>query len=587
MPGHVCDACGRIFKQKSHLDSHLAKKISCVELVSIPYSQEVANIEEEIDLQREMLAIERKQKTTRLKREGKEFSYPNQQEAAVSCIEHFRSGKSIVILVAQPGAGKTGVAQEVMYNMCIGTGDDNTKDIILTEQTVIVSGMSDTAWRGQFVKNMLPSFGKHVYHRSELDNKKQYLEHAKLLIDDECHIASAKDMTVGRVFNATGWLDIVSMEERGRKLLEISATPDAVSLDLEKWGDKAATVILEPGPDYKGFQVMLDEGRIRRAPNLSSYNAVLTLLKIWDQRFTTTTAKYFPMRLRKSAVKWVVEASEELGWLPPIHYNSESFIDDIDTQMRTAPVAHQIILLKEFWRASKRLVRDHVGGSYEASAQKRNTTCTAQGLTARFCDTYKYVGDYLNPDLRPLHFCDVTAITEYVNWFNNRGNFHTSPYSGSMIRSDGKGNVRAQQTKVHPTNTVGIEYIEEKVPQQTNYYVFRAYKDQGDAQKIARKIQRKYNMRSMKTSGEHEGYYVSSAGTGKAKPQTYAFVKDNLWKKAQKKSRDFASPCYLSLDDKESLLFVIVLDTREISAERIVEIDDEIPHQTPDTIEHI
>jgi hypothetical protein len=226
-----------------------------------------------------------------------------------------------------------------------------------------------------------------------------------------------------------------------------------------------------------------------------------------------------------------------------------------------------------------------VGGSYEAPAQKRNTTCTSQGLSARFCDTYKYVGDYLNPDLRPLHFCDVTAITEYVNWFNNRGNFHTSPYSGSMIRSDGKGNVRAQQTKVHPTNTVGIEYVEKSSTGIPDYVLIRAYKEQSDVITAAKKLSRKCRRRELSV----EGYYVSSAlGGVSAKPLTYDIVRDNLWKKAVKtNAKNFMSPCYLSLDDKESLLFVIVIDKRVTSDEIIAEIDNEIPHQTPDTIEHI
>jgi len=588
MPGHVCDSCGRIFQQKSHLDDHISKKSDCAETVSLISTDLSDHIEDEIDMQREILSLEYTQATKRLQRTGRRISYENQQEAAVECVQYFRNGKSVVVLVAQPGAGKTGAAQEVMFKMCTGRPEDNFNDIIPIKKTVICSGMSDIEWRDQFAKSMLPSLGKYVYHRGNLRRNKAHMAKAKLLIDDECHIAAGKDMVVSHEFREAGWTDIALIEEHGRKNLQISATPEAVAHDLKQWGSRAACVVLKPGPDYKGFQVMLDENRIRKTPNLTSYDQVLTLLQMWDARYTTTTKKYFPMRIRETVVKWIEEASKELGWAAPLRHDSACRIEDIDKQMRTAPSANQIILVKGFWRASKRLVRDHVGGSLETPAQKRNTTTTAQGLTARFCDTYTYSGDYLNPDLRPLHFCDVEAIKEYLNWFKHDLDFTKAAYSGSRITADGKGNVSAPPTKLHSSNTIGIEEIKEEKIVEEETYALRTYKTQEEAIQVCKSLGKMPRRRTPEHSGDYIGYYLSSVGNSKSARLTYDFVCRRIHKSYGGKGKTgqrILSPCYLDIDNKDTLRFVVVIDKDNLH--RLAEIDCAFPPIGADVIEHV
>ncbi len=467
---HICEKCSRVFKQKSHLDEHAAKKKDCrppsppPSPTPSPISAEHLN--DELEMQRERLSTEYRHATRRAARNGRQLSYDNQQEAAAQIIEHFRNGKSAVVLVAQPGAGKTGVALEVMYRLGIGIPASDALSTILTDQMVICSGMNDREWRGQFSRNMLPSLGKHVYHRGSLPANRKVLATAKLVVDDECHIAAEKDMIVSKVFKEAGLLDIEEVEATGRKILQISATPEAVTHDLKRWGERAAVVKLQPSEKYKGFRTMLNEGRIKLAPELDSYESVLKLLSTFNERYVGTTKKFFPMRVRDDMViQWIEKASAELGWGSPLQHNSSSRIEDIDEQMSHAPTQHIVILIKGFWRASKRLVRDHVGGSYEAiPAGKRNTTATAQGLTARFCDTFEYAGDYLNPNERPLHYCDVEAIKEYVEWFEEGDcDYKKAAYTAPRLTANGKGRVRASKTKLHHTNVEGLQPTHEAV----------------------------------------------------------------------------------------------------------------------------
>jgi hypothetical protein len=470
MTTYICDKCSRVFKQKSHLDDHLARKRDCTATMASASADSSPKpsvdpdfLAEELIMQRERLTMEYAHATTREARAGRRLTYENQQEAATAIVEHFRAGKSVVVLVAQPGAGKTGGALEVMYRMAIGRPDDTPKESILTGEMGVLSGMSDCDWREQFASKMLPSLNKHVYHRGNLPRNRKHLAAMRLVVDDECHIAAEKDMVVSKEFREAGLLDIEAIEAAGRKLLQISATPEAVAHDLQRWGHRAALVVLKPGPDYKGFETMLAEGRIRKAPDLTSYEAVLDLLRFFNDRFASTTKKYFPFRIRgEKVLSWVERASTELGWGAPVRHDSTSRIEDIDEQMKHAPAKHTVILVKGFWRASKRLVRDHVGGSYETiPSSKRNTTATAQGLTARFCDTYTYSGDYLNPEHRPVNFCDVEAIQEYLEWFKAGCDFKKAAYTSTRIMSNGAGDVRAQKTKVHPSNVTGLDATEE------------------------------------------------------------------------------------------------------------------------------
>ncbi|NDE15723.1 hypothetical protein EBZ80_12415 [bacterium] len=466
MAGHTCERCAKQFKTKSQYDAHMRRKRPCKadDAASVESEVEVPDttyLEEDFDLQRSRIVMEYNEANTKAKRSGRNISYPNQQEAAVAITEEFRKGKQVVILMAQPGTGKTGVALEVLYKMAIGTPDDST----LTEQMVICSGMSDCEWREQFAKSMLPSLKSHIYHRGNLPKHRKHLAAAKLVIDDECHIAADKDMMVSSEFRKAGLLDVPSMEKRGRKLLQISATPEAVGEDLKKWGDRAAKVVLQPGPTYKGFRVMLNEKRIRQSPQLNNEDQVRSLLEMFTQRYANTTAKYFPFRVNEKIVPYLESVSAELGWASPLRHDSMSRIEDIDEQMKKAPTKHTIIRVKGFWRASKRLVRDHVGGSYETVPKgKRNTTATAQGLTARFCDNFDYTGEYLEPNLRPIHFCDKQAIEEYVTWFESGCDFTKTAYSSARITSDGKGQVSSRKTKLHASNIKGLVGPEEEEP---------------------------------------------------------------------------------------------------------------------------
>jgi hypothetical protein len=402
------------------------------------------------------------------------LTYPNQQEAANEIIGHYAAGKHAVLLVAQPGVGKTGVVLETLFRLTTHADDDLC---VLTKDIYSHCGMSDKEWTKQYTTSMLPSLREHITHRSKIKNELDELSALTngIIATDECHIASGKRMTQSKILKEAGILSIEHLERKRNRLLKISATPGATLVDLQRWGEKAGRVILKPGPNYKGFQVMLDEYRIRDAPELKTEAQVDAFLRVFDARYATSTKRFFPFRgLDSDATAHVHTVAARLGW-NIIRHDSEEPVENVDRVMSSAPAEHTIIIIKGFWRASKRLIRTHVGGSYEKAPKTRNTDSTAQSLTARFCDTFVYTGDWLIPELRPIHYCDMGAIEEYLEWFANGCDYKGSDYTSTNIKSKG-GRVRATPSLLHPSNIEGLVAVaEEDAAEEDPYTVSVAF----------------------------------------------------------------------------------------------------------------
>jgi hypothetical protein len=419
---------------------------------------EINRLQLKLVQQRERLNMEYNHRDAMLALDNKQLVYPNQKEAVGVIVGHYLEGKHAVALIAQPGVGKTGVALELGYR--VGTHSDD--DIIVeTDNIHTHCGMNDVEWKEQYARNMLPSLSSNIAHRSIIKNYTIPLRDLEkgLLITDECHIASGKSMSQSNVLKEAGLLNIEALAQKKNKLCYISATPESISEDLKKWGDKAALVILEPGPIYKGFQVMMDEQRIRDAPELNTIEDVERFLTIFETRYHGHTKRFFPMRgLTVEVLDYIRTVASRMGW-NVIHHDSVETIPNVDVLMSTPPEEHTIISIKEYWRASKRLIRTHIGGTYEKPPKKRNASATAQGLTARQCDNYVYEGDWLNADLRPLHYCDIGAIEQYVDWFNRGCNYATGTYTSANLKSK-NGRVKARASLVHPSNVAGLEEVE-------------------------------------------------------------------------------------------------------------------------------
>ena len=346
--------------------------------------------EEQLRRQRRDLQNQYEDKEFDAKRKLKKYIYDNQKEAAFECIHHFMTGKTLVILIAQPGTGKTGTLTEIFYRLATNPDDELC---VNSSNMHIIYGMNDKDWRDQVQQNMLTSFQTNIYHRGVLGKKTREIEEIRngIIACDECHIASGGGMTVSDLMKESGLTSVTVAKERQVRLLDISATPESVSWDIAKWGDNAAIVKLNTGSMYKGFGVMLEEKRILQAKSFEDKESVNEWFQFFEKRYSTVQKKYFPLRLSGKSKPEVIEnlheACIEFGW-EMIRHDSSNRQYEIDEIMKTPPSNHTIILIKGFWRAAKRLERKHVGGTYEMVINTQNVSSTAQGLAGRFCDNY-------------------------------------------------------------------------------------------------------------------------------------------------------------------------------------------------------
>jgi hypothetical protein len=207
---------------------------------------------------------------------------------------------------------------------------------------------------------------------------------------------------------------------------------------------------------------MLDEHRICNSPSIETKEKVIEFVKNWQKRFRLCpTKKYFPIRLQNKsceAKEWFKDAAKLVDW-EWCEYDSEHRLYEMDDTMKHAPNKHKMIFIKGFWRASKRIERKHIGGSFEEPPRKQNMTTTAQGLIARFCNTYEYDDDEIeHPEWRPLHYGDVSAINQYLECFNSGFDFAKFDYSSTKLKSKG-GKVTKKDSKVNHAIVPGLTVV--------------------------------------------------------------------------------------------------------------------------------
>lgn len=386
-------------------------------------------------------------------------AYENQSSAADEIIQHFNNDVSVVLLHAEPGVGKTGTLLNVVYKRCL-------ESQILPKNVLITCGLSDNEWTTQMKRNIfIPSISERVYHRGALNKIIDSIGNMTngIIVIDECHVASGKNMTIGKVLNGTGLTSIEVLRDRNIKILQVSATPESVAEDLKFWEDQAARVVLEKGECYRGFREMKKENRILEIPDLSTYHKLRNFMLSLEERYMEYPPKFFIFRLlekselREFIIRFLTNRTNTWN-KKPVKYDMNNKQEDMDSLMSSPPEKHTVILVKGYWSASKRLVADHIGATYEAPPkQERNTTMSSQGLTARFCNNYP---SFEEGQIQPLHYGDVEAIEEYIAFADNDFN---GDYTAPRLKIEKGKTIRKQESAFHPSR-FGIEVPEEEDP---------------------------------------------------------------------------------------------------------------------------
>lgn len=379
--------------------------------------------------------------------------FPNQEETAFKIVETFKSGIPMVMLIAGMQAGKTGTVLSAAYNTCIHMDDHN---LIKKNNVYFISGMSDIDWVNQMKDSLPPTFAKNVYHRPQINVNMFKDSRDMLIILDESHIAANETQTIGAVFSELGFADPKLLIERNIYILMVSATPNHTGHYMLTYGDYSKVVKMIHPHNYCGLQDLLKQGRLKEATPL---NVKENAKEFFDNALQLyTIPKYHIIRcIGKVATEirdTVQTLCAEYDWNFRMH-NSITYINDVDTLLDTPPKRHTVILIKGFWRASKRFSAKNIGQLHDFSA---DDSVTAQGLGGRMCGYNK------NSDEPPIVYLNMTGVERYIKWIENDSDYRNIDYYCNTVKANKKRGVKSKKPwnnggSALPDNTNDDNYV--------------------------------------------------------------------------------------------------------------------------------
>lgn len=361
--------------------------------------------------------------------EGTQIVYPNQKHAADRAIKYLLMDHTpLVNLVAQPGVGKTGTFLEVAIQAT--TFPDPARRIDI-EDLFIITGMSDTDWLKQTTDRMLPAFRPRVFHRNQLITEAQrYAGSGRntrniLIIIDESHIAAKPGMTIHQFIATLAGssthtpIHPTDLTNAHISIMAVSATPGAIlKAPMTGW-DKIfhRVVAIKPADTYHGVQHMLKQKRLYKTGILQG-EFLQKVCQIMTHGFAENRFHIF--RQTTGCVDLYdlftqLTSTTLAGW-NVIKHDATSRVQNMDRILQTQPEAHTIIIIKGFWRASKRLCQDWIGLTYDPPVTRVNVSAVIQGLVGRFCDNSqpRWMDDYsIRP---PVHLVPPGAVQTYLRW---------------------------------------------------------------------------------------------------------------------------------------------------------------------------
>ena len=429
----------------------------------------------------------------KLKRnEGKKYLHTPQLETAEKIFNLFMVPYLLAVFVfALTQSGKTGLMIAIIKLWAEKCGNGDTH--IDMENIYIITGLSSTDWKEQTLKRMPGFLKENIFHRGGLNRKKNSFWKAIkgkkncLILIDEVQIAST-GKTIKKAFEKCGILDTQYCFENDIKIVEVTATPDGIGIDLAKevceggWPKKNYCYLSMPADEGHTSQfTYLDtlddpnkQTRLYQYEDLVNYQGgedyddAKSEQNIRDIKQTYHThfdnqPKYILIRVNtqhgektKENLKKVFPVSEcnyleynskikKRNWS---HWNGPEdeadFKVDINKDLLDIePEKLTIVLVKDMLRAAKTLTKHHIGIVYERAAKKDNDSAQIQGLPGR-------VTGYGVPD-HIVVFTNIDTIRRYKKIYEADGNIAEAnvSWNSTSSRTNSQGEVAARGVTFH------------------------------------------------------------------------------------------------------------------------------------------
>lgn len=533
-------------------------------------------------------------------------TFKNSEKKAKEIIKHFENLECLAMFVfALTQSGKTGLMRALIKIWCQIT--EGPLLINARENIYLITGMSSINWMKQMKERFPTLLEKNIYHRGQLKGKKnkdgveKFTKSIKgkkncLILIDEVQLAAGEKQTVAKAFKEIGIFEPAYCFENDIKIVEVSATPDGVGMDLANtWpNDNYKFMMMEPGPGHTSQRDYYKTLKKKKARLFQCKNFVNRKKKrgevVYDdeesekniREYKQTITYHFPNEPRYHLyrqVKKKEDAEKELENMKKygfpesefdyVEYNTKTKKKDWgigvgtdeaddkvninDDLLKHKPKKHKIILIKDMLNASDTIHKEYIGSAYERWTKKTNDTLQIQGFPGR-------LSGYDVPDDIVL-FTNIDTFKRYFEIVKNKGNLKKAnvPWSSTTTKNTKLGGCQTKK----PTMNSHINGKKKSSPsiqkKETPKDDYRVYEDKDIVIKVLELIGATFN-KSNNFDGDR--FYQISLND-KSKKRTLQEVINKVpgtyGTNNGVKGYTSALRCYTDIDDCESLVYVIPL----------------------------
>lgn len=394
------------------------------------------------------------------------------EENKETTMKLFENPKTINLILAPPGCGKTSQMDHIMYYKTCMAPD---KDIIHQDNIFVITCLNDKDWYEQ-TRKALSLNGKdrfiidldHIFHLGTLEkffmliSTNLNLLNNALIFIDEAHIATSEsndtndNKLLNKLFEIYGFSkDIIN--HYNIKFFLVSATPDIIQKEIDLAINANDTsdlqkVFLKPGENYLSFETLYNKklfvkintylDKSHKIKELKFINLIKSSSKNHIIRCFSNSNNFNILikLLKQNNIKYLFHNSKNRQVNFEIEINNE----------RNEPYVY---IIDKFYTAGKRLrLNNNIGYIIEFSTIKSNIPITAQGIIARFLGYYS--PEFIN-NITTKFICDLNAISEYIKYSENF--IFTNGYNSKNIN---KGKILKKKNSLFSEN---LEYLDDVI----------------------------------------------------------------------------------------------------------------------------
>lgn len=370
-----------------------------------------------------------------------------QKETASKLIEPFQNRCQLfTLLFSGTQSGKTGIIREVFHQF--------VKKGVPVNNLFCLTGKSDVSLKKQ-TRMRLPSALTNVYHGPDLNKRFVKAIEGKnncLIVVDECHIASRKFNCLSKALGKAGLLDKAELYRRDIRFVLVSATPNGVLYDIQKWGRDVFTIVGGIyGENYTSCLELFYKNRVFEANDLSQAEHIKELGDRIVSYDTNGNNPLYHIVRGYSGYKYeklIIQFNRYFGDLCDYKgYTQIENIEDINDLISVRPSKHTIVFIKEKLRCGKSLVKTYLGILYDRPIYNRiDDSITIQGLLGRATGYYDQG--------QIVVYCHIQSILNYIPLSEGDYNMNYTGYRSSSTEVVGNI-IRGKNTFIDPVHFKG------------------------------------------------------------------------------------------------------------------------------------